>query len=891
MRTHVRDPRILVLIVAALIAAAIAAIALTPRTAHGASAADTAAIVDLNTAPPARIRALPVPRAVADAILEHRTYQALFNSVFDLLEVEGMTPELLEGIRARVSVSPVFESARVEQQEEDRRSGELNLLVQRLLSEEGASEGLVDQYLDNVRSPRNLNRMTYDDLVSYQNVSPVDAVAILRERTLSGRFETARELRAAPGISYWGYRNLRDFVRYDDPPRGTDRLHLDYQFRLYDTPYLLDDADILNENIIGNTSNLNASQKANFRNYDLNTYAGRLDLDTTDPSMTHKLRLRHGPYVKAAALTHRNLGERDWMETRKAFVSIEDLPARATPLGDVQLHALVLGNYAVAFGEGLIMDATDFFMPRRTGYGYSIRSIGAHGDLSRSDEYTLRGAALEGSVGRVHGTFFASREDKDAILNPDGSFSTYIRMVPRLSSSLLAGIREDIANGVFAGRGDATAFYPMGHVMDERVTGANLAFAIAPGTSAGITGVQIVSRNRVFPGPLADRFNPNADSLVIDAARLENRDSEIGAGYNSINLGDYRRMWGSDARAVWKNVAVAGEYAKLEVSPAARALDRIFSAGPEAFVSHAYLQLENFTALALYRDYDPGYDNPYDRAFSEDTRFEQTILDGNAYRLRNPYWAQLARTDPQPKAERGWYINTRYQFNRQFLVSGFEYDTWTRKADGADLRRVAVRAEYRPIFPLRVRVRHAISGRHGDRPDDVRNYTSWDTRLELLANLSAYDQVRFLYSTSNVAFADRPRLSAPAARNGSTLDTLGTRGSPARALQATVTHNFNSHVAATLSTEVYDGFLYNYEDNEFIVVDGKGYRNWFMLRSRLSDRLSWRFKWTGDHQLARTYVDIRQYSQGTYQLLTPTPDATNAGGDRSSFRLQLDYSL
>ena len=91
----------------------------------------------------------------------------------------------------------------------------------------------------------------------------------------------------------------------------------------------------------------------------------------------------------------------------------------------------------------------------------------------------------------------------------------------------------------------------------------------------------------------------------------------------------------------------------------------------------------------------------------------------------------------------------------------------------------------------------------------------------------------------------------------------------------------------TFSTQVYDGFLYNYEDNEFSVMDGKGFRNWFLMRSRLSDRLSWRFKWTNDHQLTKTYVDFRDFGD----LVPPTPDATNARDNRSWFRLQLDWSL
>lgn len=844
------------------------------------------AAIDLNMAPAASIRALPVPRPVADAILEHRTYVAPFTSIFDLMRIAGMTPERFEQVRGLVAVSPVFESTRQEQQDEDRRAGELNAVVQRYLSEEGASEGLVDEYVDSIRDPRDINELDYPALVAYQNVSPVDAAAVLHERAQAGRIENVRQLRAASGLSGWGYRNLRDFVSYA-PTEGTARPRVDYQFRLYDTPYVLDDEDILYENIIGDTGGLTPAQTENFRSVDLNTYAGRLNLDTTDPAMTHKIRLRSGRHLRAAFLAHRNLGEHGWSETGKGFVSYEGAAPFATPLGPLRLHRAVAGNYAVAFGLGLVMDNSDFFVARRTGLGYGVRSLGLRGDLSRSDEYALRGAAVEGSLGRLRVTFFASRADKDAVLNPDGSFNRYIHMVPRLSNATLADLRRDIANGVFAGKGDPNAFLPMAHVLDERVLGANMQWEFAPGTWLGATGIEIRSRNRVFDGPGADRWNPAPATLIIDPTRLEPRDAEIATGYDSRALGDYRRIWGAHGQGVWRNASIAGEYGKLETSARAGELRRVFDGGPEACVMQAYVQYENLNFLALWRDYDIGFDDPYGRAFSEDGRFEQTLLDGNAFRLKNPYWAMLSRGTPQPKAERGVYLSSRWQVTRQFLVGGFEYDTWTRKADDADLDRFVARLEYRPIFPLRFRLRHAISSRHAERPDDIRAYRSWDSRIEAIANLSSYDQLRMLLSTGNVTFAARGRLSGPASDGDTQGDTTAVRGEPAHALQGEFTHQFNSDLAITFSSEVYDGFLYNYEDNEFIVVDGAGFRNWFLLRSRLSPRLSWRLKWTTDHQLARTYVDIRNFGN----LVPPTPDATNARGDRSSFRFQLDLSL
>jgi DNA uptake protein ComE-like DNA-binding protein len=874
-------------VIAALCALALAGtLAASAPVAAGAAGADSLALVDLNEASVHELVALGLPGEVAEAVVDHRTYVSYFNSLFDLLQVPGMTPELLKAIRDRVEVAPVFETARREQEEEERRAGELNYLVQRLLAEEGASEGLVDAYIDRIKDPRNVNRMSYFDLIFYQNVSPVDALAILDERRQAGAIESARQLRSAPGLSYWGYRNLRDFVRYDEPSERR-HLRLDYQFRLYNTPYVLDDADILNENILGDTQGLAEDQLENFRNYELNTYAGRLALNTTDPAMTQKLRMAFGQNWRAGGLVHRNLGEHDWAETVKGYIAVEKLPPRDTPLGRFQLHSAVLGSYAAAFGQGLILENSDFFMPRRTGLGYGVRAIGIHPDISRTEEFALRGGAVEASLGAVRGALLYSRDRKDAILNPDGSFHSYIVMAPRLEDELLEDIRADIAGGMFAGRGDTSAFLPMRDVMEETVTAGNVRVLLAPTVYVGATGLNIRSENLVFDGPVADRWNPDPTKIVIDPGRIEDRDAEIGGAYNSLALGNYRRVWGAEGASVWRNVALATEYAKLETAPDGGTLDRIFSAGPEAFLAQGYVQYENFNALALYRDYDVGYDNPYSRAFSEDMRYEQTILDGNAFRLRNPYWAQLSRYLAQPKAERGWYFNTRYQFSRPVLLSGLEYDTWRRRADDADLRRFVVRLEYRPIFPLRIRLRHSDSGRHGLRPDDIRAFHAWDSRIELVANLSNYDQVRFLYSTGNVTFAERGRLSGPASGGDVQDDTTAVRGEPGHALQAAFTHNVNDYLSFTFSTQVYDGFLYNYEDNEFAVMDGKGFRNWFLMRSRLSERLSWRIKWTNDHQLTRTYVDFRDFGN----LVPPTPDATNARDNRSWFRLQLDYSM
>ena len=48
---------------------------------------------------------------------------------------------------------------------------------------------------------------------------------------------------------------------------------------------------------------------------------------------------------------------------------------------------------------------------------------------------------------------------------------------------------------------------------------------------------------------------------------------------------------------------------------------------PEAFVLSSYFQFDNFNLLALYRNYDLRYDNPYQRSFSNYQRYKTSIFE------------------------------------------------------------------------------------------------------------------------------------------------------------------------------------------------------------------------------------------------------------------------
>ncbi len=286
-----------------------------------------------------------------------------------------------------------------------------------------------------------------------------------------------------------------------------------------------------------------------------------------------------------------------------------------------------------------------------------------------------------------------------------------------------------------------------------------------------------------------------------------------------------------------------------------------------------------------------GFDNPYNRGFGNDNRYEQTLLD-SPFRLNDDLYSWLSLNTPQPKPERGLFLQSRYRISRNLIINGLEFDQWERKADGADLRRYTLKVEYQPKFNLRLRMRHRYSGRSSTNPNDVRWFTSWESRYELIAMLSNYNRVKLMYMSSNVMFPPRQRLSGTADPGGEAyvddgIPGVGTAGIPAHAFQAMYEHHLASTIKLTLSSEMYDGFLWNFEGNEFVVVDGRGFRNWAKIESRVSDRLLFQLKITRDHNLPRTYLDVRAYQDAYGQDI----ESSYAPRDWTMFRMQMDYTF
>ena len=111
----------------------------------------------------------------------------------------------------------------------------------------------------------------------------------------------------------------------------------------------------------------------------------------------------------------------------------------------------------------------------------------------------------------------------------------------------------------------------------------------------------------------------------------------------------------------------------------------------------------------LYRNYDLEYDNPYQRSFSNYSRYKTTIFE-DTYWLEDPAFGFLYSGNPQPQSEEGFYISSRYQVSRS-LITTLNWDSWNRKADNSKYYRIVSTFNWRPVFNYRFKLRQKWQAR------------------------------------------------------------------------------------------------------------------------------------------------------------------------------------
>jgi DNA uptake protein ComE-like DNA-binding protein len=819
--------------------------------------------LDLNRATLEEIRGLPIPPEVAQGVWERREFVDWYDDVTDLLEVPGLTPRML------ASLKPLIEIGHVEVTPERQRKDDLFYRFEWWEGAEGRDESLVELYKDLALDPVNVNTATLLQLQNLQNASPVDAVAIAKYRDQVGTIAHRGELRRAPGLSGWGYSNIRNFVSYEEE-EDDRRLHGNYSLRLETTSYFPDHEDLFR-------ADRDPSQGTNDNWYD------RLGLEHPEPAVYQKLRVRSGRRYEAGAVTNRRLGEDDLFDTKKGYFAVGNLEA-----GGVRLERLVLGNYNVSWGQGVVMENTDFFSSRKSGYNFAKRYDGVLGDLSRTEQSQLRGVAAEASWWRLRGIGFYSKDDKDAILNDDGSVNQLVWMTPRIDNDELVAAGLD----------------PMKDVLEEETWGGNLRVNLAPGCWVGVGGYE--SRYDRFFDPKWDPDNPGDKHPLVgddDEDNLVAQDGEIFASYESP--GKYRRVYGADFQWVLgRHVAFQGEYSELDLSgddgeivgldddgnPIEKPNDRgVFKIGdePSALVLNTFVQYENLNVLTVYRDYDVGYDNPYQRSFSNYKRFKGTVFEDN-FRLVDPLYGLVYENAAQPQAERGFYVSTRYRWADPFITT-IEWDTWRRQADMSKYSRFVGRLEYRLLFPLRLKLRHKWQNREHRNLLDPTVFNNVETIWQLEYRLSRFDEIEFRYGTAYTQWPPRGRLQGEPSATGAN-PISGSNAEPGQLFSGKFTHHSrNGRIVVDGEIMVYQGFWWFFEKSTFRVADSGlgGIRTWVEVSDRVSDDLTLRFRVVRDNQRRNTAVDIRQFNEPVGSSI----DAEDVHEVTNYFRIQADWSF
>ena len=788
--------------------------------------------IDLNSASLEEIMELPIPPEDAQAIYDYREYRAYFESVYDLMKIEGIDVQDLATLKPLVRIEPVARDYFAERMSVTQRS------VRSWGSSEGSNEALIDLWIDIAKDPPNINTAGLYELMNLQNVSPVDAVAIFNHRDAIGSYRGRRDLRYTPKLSGWGYMNARSLVRYEDTEQKGE-LHGWYQIRMKSQSLDSDVDDLLREDLFG-------AQGV----YD--SWYDRLDLDRTRPETLQKLSLKYyltdDVTLRGGMVSWRYGGEESAWEHTKGFVGIEDIKA-----GPVNIDKVYVGDYLVGFGQGLVMENTEYFKARKSGYSWDKRYYGIHGDISRTEEYKLSGVAVQARWNRFMGIGFYSDDYKDVVLNDDGSAATYIFLNPSIENKVL----------------EKYMLPPMKDALHERTYGGNLRYVIRPGTHIGISGYE--SRyNR--------RFDPQGGKAFIDRFdRVTEVDNEILNSYRSP--GKFRRVHGLEAMGVYSDFCVQAEYAEMDIDGSLLKLGD----DPHALVTSVWAQYNDLSLVALYRDYSLGFDNPYCRGFSNYERYKGTILEDQYY-LTDPLYGLVYDNAVTPQAERGIYMSSRYRLTEK-IIPRVEYDRWKRVADGATYSRFVGNLEIRLVYPLRFKIRQQFQGRNQENSVTPLSYDLNETRIELEMRLSNYDMVEFMYLRGGTEWPPRPRLVGGVEPDGDH-PAVGQAFQPSWGLLLNAEHNFSDKFSVSFGALSYNGFVWFFEESEFVAGDKQNsMRYWVSAQDRISDNLWIELKAAYDRGIPVTNLDTRQYNQAYGRDV----DADFIVDRDRYFRIQIDY--
>jgi DNA uptake protein ComE-like DNA-binding protein len=823
--------------------------------------------LDLNNATLEEIEQLPIPAQVAKNVFDRITFRGPFMNIYEMRKVEGVTQEILNTLKPLVRIEPFRELSAAQEKIE-----QIYYRLDRWSSNEGVSDAFIDLWIEKALDPMNVNKVRYDELINLQNVSPVDAVAIIRHRQDAGQIRDARDLRGVSGLSYYGYSNARNFLDYTDPAKTGFGVHGHATIRMDNTPFMAEEGEATDVATQQAGIYTTAEADAAFEEYN---YL---------PNLYYKARFSLGDYYKFGFSYTRNLNEPDYYFNGGSSFKIPEMKifagAENLSFGPFELRKIYLGNYSASFGQGVVMESTDFFTPRKSGYGFRKRFNGITGDNSRTREFALKGIAVEMAYKNASAIVFSSYTNRDAILNKaieDSSlgrgFSQFIVLDQRFKYAV-----DDAA------RGPNDLDLSWINSVKELTYGAHFQYDFLPGTFLGMTYYESAYDRYLNPDP-EEIVAKNDDGSSQWESRQVPADAEIKQSYGgAISLGtnpiwdnavSFRRVYGFDFQTVYKNIAIQGEWGEIDKGGSVLKLGD----DPKAWVLSVYAQFPSLNILALYRDYDVGFDNPFQRSFSNYRRYKGTIYE-DYYYLQSSLYGQLYANAVQPQAEQGYYLSTYYQMSRS-IITRIEYDNWNRKADRAEHYRLVGTLDYRPIFPVDIQLRQKWQAREEQNDYTLNYYKNLEFRGRLRVNLSGYDNFSLMYVSTKLLVHPRPRVFGDMTVDG-------------EAITGTFIHNFNTNLKLSGMLAYYKGFFWNFEDTQFAVMESTrgAFRYWLSAYMRLNHYLSLRLKYTADFHKPINNVEFNEVRDYVLEQNPAQKHGADWVRNRSSFYyIELTYSF
>ena len=161
-----------------------------------------------------------------NSIKIHMLLNGNIENIYELIEIDGISSADVDNLKSFIFIKGNKNNSLLK-----RTSYKLENWLSSSENQEGLSGNWLDQYFD----PMNVNEMNYDDLNSLPNLTPIDVRAVLLQKQ-RGYINGTFELKNSPGISYYGYKNLLDFVNFDSSNNSLTKANFRFKTLVRNTP-------------------------------------------------------------------------------------------------------------------------------------------------------------------------------------------------------------------------------------------------------------------------------------------------------------------------------------------------------------------------------------------------------------------------------------------------------------------------------------------------------------------------------------------------------------------------------------------------------------------------------------------------------------------------------